>query len=55
MKMGISWNYSICYCYNDYDTRSLTTSGLLPYFLLDQKVGKKSRLQIKKHFALHQG
>jgi hypothetical protein len=26
------------------DDRSLTTSGLLPYFLLDQKVGKKSRL-----------
>jgi len=36
MKMGISWNYSICYCYNDYDTRSLTTSGLLPYFLFTQ-------------------
>jgi len=31
----------------DYDTRSLQLR-VLPYFLLDQKVGKKSRLQIKK-------
>jgi hypothetical protein len=34
MKMGILWDYKNCYGNNDYDNRSLSTSGLYPTFSL---------------------